>query len=142
MTEIEVKVSDNSPEVLAALENAIIRALEAMGSTAVTHAVKNLDRQGAVDTGNLKRSIEKKIVESEKAAYIGTNAKYAPYIELGTGHYSLTGGGTTKPSWVYQDALGHWHRAYPQPARPYLKPAVADHKDEYVDLLVESLKNA
>lgn len=142
MTEIIVKVSDNSPEVLAALENAAIRALGAMGSTAVTHAVKNLDRQGAVDTGNLKGSIDKKVVDSEKAVYIGTDVEYALYIELGTGHYATTGGGTTKPSWVYQDALGHWHRAYPQPARPYLKPAVADHKDEYIDLLVESLKNA
>lgn len=142
MTEIEVKVSDNSPEVLAALENAVIRALGAMASTAVTHAVENLDHQGAVDTGDLKRSIDKKVVDSEKTAYIGTNIEYAPYIELGTGHYALTGGGTTKPSWVYQDELGHWHRAYPQPARPYLKPAVADHKDEYISLLVDSLENA
>lgn len=62
-------------------------------------------------------------------------------VELGTGHYASTGGGTTKPSWVYQDEFGRWHRAYPQKPRPYLKPAVADHTAEWRRILVDSLKN-
>lgn len=76
------------------------------------------------------------------SVYIGTNVSYAPFPELGTGPYSLTGGGTTKPSWVYQDEFGNWHRAFPQKPRPYLKPAVADHAAEYREILVDSLKNA
>lgn len=76
------------------------------------------------------------------SVYIGTDVSYAPYPELGTGPYSLTGGGTTKPSWVYQDEFGNWHRAYPQKPRPFLKPAVADNAEEYRNILVESLKNA
>lgn len=74
--------------------------------------------------------------------YVGTNVSYAPFPELGTGPYSLTGGGTSKPSWVYQDEFGRWHRAYPQKPRPYLKPAVADHAQEYRNLLKQSLENA
>lgn len=74
--------------------------------------------------------------------HVGTNVSYAPFPELGTGPYSLTGGGTTKPSWVYKDEFGNWHRAYPQKPRPYLKPAVADHAQEYWDILRDSLRNA
>lgn len=74
--------------------------------------------------------------------YIGTAVEYGVYVECGTGHYASTGGGTTKPSWVYKDEFGRWHRAYPQKPRPYLKPSVADHAEEYRNILVESLKNA
>lgn len=54
---VEVHVEDSSPEVLAALENAIRRAAYAMGAQAATYAADNLERQGAVDTGRLKNSI-------------------------------------------------------------------------------------
>ena len=140
----EIHLEDRSEEVLAALQNAIERALMAMGGTAVRHAARNLDKQGAVDTGRLKGSLDYivEIGDGESAMYVGTNVNYAPYIELGTGHYSLTGGGTPKESWVYKDKFGKWHRAYPRPARPYLKPALADHTDEYWSLLEDSLKNA
>lgn len=74
--------------------------------------------------------------------YVGTPVEYAIYVECGTGPYATTGGGTTKPSWVYQDEFGQWHRAYPQKPRPFLKPAVADHASEYWKLLKESLENA
>jgi hypothetical protein len=63
-------------------------------------------------------------------------------VELGTGQYATTGGGTTKPSWVYQDEFGQFHRAYPQKPRPYLKPAAADHSEEFRNILKESLENA
>jgi hypothetical protein len=63
-------------------------------------------------------------------------------VELGTGQYASTGGGTTKPSWVYQDEFGQFHRAYPQKPRPFLKPAAADHAEEYRNILKESLENA
>lgn len=40
------------------------------------------------------------------------------------------------------DEFGNWHIAHPMRARPYLKPAVADHAAEFKQLLVDSLKNA
>lgn len=57
MKNIVVKIEDHSPEVLAALENALERAAMAIGETAVKHAKDNITAQKAVDTGRLRNSI-------------------------------------------------------------------------------------
>lgn len=74
--------------------------------------------------------------------YVGSAVDYAVYVECGTGKYSTVGGGTHKESWVYRDEFGNYHMAHPMKARPYLKPAVADHANEYMNLLKSSLENA
>ena len=68
---------DNTADVLAALEMAKKRGLEAIGLTAEGHA-KN---ETPVDTGRLRNSINH--ATDDEAAYIGTNVEYAPYVELG-----------------------------------------------------------
>ena len=68
---------DNTDEVLAALERAKKRGLEAIGLTAEGYAKKDTP----VDTGRLRNSIAH-AVESD-AAYIGTSTSYAPFVELG-----------------------------------------------------------
>ena len=67
-----------------------------------------------VDTGNLRNSITHDVDDGEPAAYIGTNVEYAPYQELGTIHMK---------------------------AKPFLKPAVADHANEYRKIIENELKN-
>ena len=67
-----------------------------------------------VDTGNLRNSITHTVDEEEPAAYIGTNVEYAPYQELGT---------------INMDA------------NPFLKPAVAEHANEYRKIIEKELKN-
>lgn len=134
---ITVEFDDNSPEILKALENAVERGLEAIGTTAVRYAQQSLTQQKAVDTGNLRENIEYQ-VEGEDC-YIGTNVKYAAYVEFGTGIYYP--GGRTDP-WVYQDAKGQWHMTHGQPARPFLRPAASEHTPEYRELLIKSLENA
>ena len=67
-----------------------------------------------VDTGNLRNSITHDVDEVEPAAYIGTNVEYAPYVCLGTIHMA---------------------------AQPFLKPAVADHANEYLKIIENELKN-
>ena len=67
-----------------------------------------------VDTGNLRNSITHDVDDGEPAAYIGTNVEYAPYQELGT---------------IYMAA------------QPFLKPAVADHANEYRKIIEKELKN-
>lgn len=134
-----VEFDDNSPEVLAALQNAVERGLEAIGETAEGYAKKYLTKQGAVDTGNLRNRTTYKVSGNE--VYIGTDVEYGVYVELGTGEYSLVGG-TPKKSWVYMDKFGNWHMGYPQKARPFLVPAARDHTKEYRNLLKESLENA
>ena len=68
---------DNTDEVLAALERAKKRGMEAIGLTAEEHAKK----ETPVDTGRLRNSISH--ATDYEAAYIGTNVEYAPYVELG-----------------------------------------------------------
>ena len=68
---------DNTDEVLAALERAKRRGLEAIGLTAEGYA----KRDTPVDTGRLRNSISH--AADDEAAYIGTNVEYAPYVELG-----------------------------------------------------------
>ena len=68
---------DNTDEVLASLESAKKRGLEAIGLTAEGYAKKVTP----VDTGRLRNSISH--ATDEEAAYIGTNVEYAPYVELG-----------------------------------------------------------
>ena len=130
-----VQFTDNSKEVLAALQQAIIKGLEKCGIVAEGYAKKLVP----VDTGNLRNSISHRVDESENAVYIGTNNEYAAYVELGTGKYA--DGGRQDP-WVYQDTEGNWHHTHGQRAQPYLKPAVADHKQTYRNIIEDELKNA
>ena len=67
-----------------------------------------------VDTGNLRNSITHEVDDGEPAAYIGTNVEYAPYVCFGTIHMK---------------------------AQPFLKPAVADHANEYRKIIENELKN-
>lgn len=57
MDTITVHIDDHSPEVLAALENAVQRWAMAVGEKAVTYAKDNITAQKAVDTGRLRNSI-------------------------------------------------------------------------------------
>ena len=66
-----------------------------------------------VDTGRLRNSITHAVDDS--AAYIGTNVDYAVYVEMGTVR---------------------------TPAQPYLKPAAADHTDEYRRILNDALQGS
>ena len=130
---MNVQFTDNSKEVLEAMQQAAVRALENCGLTAEGYAKKLCP----VDTGNLRNSITHTVDEEEPAAYIGSNAEYAAYVELGTGKY--VSGGRPTP-WVYQDAKGNWHRTNGQKAQPYLKPAVADHSNTYRKIIEDELK--
>lgn len=57
MEKITVHIEDRSPEVLAALENAVQRWAMAVGEMGSTYAKDNLTAQKAVDTGRLRNSI-------------------------------------------------------------------------------------
>ena len=64
-----------------------------------------------VDTGRLRNSISH--ARDDISAYIGTNVEYAPYVELGTSR---------------------------QKAQPYLRPAAANHADEYKQIVKTALQ--
>lgn len=134
---------DNTDKILGELDEAIDRALEAIGMAASDYAAA----KAPVDTGLLRNSItyalhgkgaaietyesnetskrtgktvKKKTgsysgtaPDDEKAVFVGTNVEYAGYVEYGDS------GGTP---------------------RPFLKPAIMDHKDEYKRLAEDALK--
>lgn len=64
-----------------------------------------------VDTGRLRNSITH--ATDDEAAYIGTNVEYAVYVEMGT---------------------------VKTRAQPYLKPAAADHVNEYQEILKNAMR--
>lgn len=66
-------------------------------------------------TGRLKNSITNVIDMEANEVYIGTNVEYGPYVELGTSRRS---------------------------PHPYLRPAAADHADEYRAILKSCMESA
>lgn len=131
---MKITFEDHSAEVLEALDAAVGRALEKCGLVAERHAKKLCP----VDTGDLRKSITHTVIDGEKAAYIGTNSEYGVYVECGTGIYYP--GGRQTPC-VHQDAKGNWHLTHGQRAKPYIKPAVADHAEQYQKIIKRELKN-
>lgn len=139
-----VDITDNTAEVLAALSRASARALEIIGGKAESYA-KGL---APVDTGALRNSITHKA--DGGTMIVGSNIEYAPYIELGTGkEYSpppdwiennaKRGRGLDK--WYYKDKLtGEWHVGFPQKPRPFLRPSIEDHVQEYKAIAEAELK--
>lgn len=88
---VEVRIEDNSEEVLEAMNEQVLDWLEAIGSDAADTAAKRAPVGTPESTGipgyiggTLKNSISHAVVENEKAVYIGTNVEYAPYQEFGT----------------------------------------------------------
>lgn len=130
---ITIRFDDKSPEVLKALENAIDRGLKVCGEKAVGYAQDLCP----VDTGNLRGSIS--YIVDKDDVYIGTNVKYAKYVEFGTGVH-VEGG--RKTPWTYRDDEGNWHRSTGQKPQPFLKPSAENHAEEYRNILKDSIRNA
>ena len=136
---MSVEITDNTEEVLSALDKQIKAGLEAVGEQAISHAKSNITAAGRVNTGNLRNSIEKRVRMAEKAVYVGTNVEYAVYNEMGTGIYADGGGGRKTP-WRYQDADGNWHTTRGMKPIHFLKKAATEHGDEYQKIIEMHLK--
>lgn len=118
MPDIKLEVlADNTDAVKGGLQSAIARALERIGLQAEGYA-KDLCPVGTPEStgipgyigGTLRGSITH--ISDGKAAYIGTNVKYGKYVELGTVKMA---------------------------ARPYLRPAAADHAGTYRNIVKDEL---
>lgn len=135
---IRVEFNDNVDGVLEALEIAKKRGLMLIGEKAVEYA----EEKCPVDTGRLKMNINYEVEGDD--AYIGVNhmepEPYGIYVEFGTGIYAEEGGRQTP--WVYKDDKGEWHQTNGMVPQPFIRPSASDHKDEYMEILRDSLKNA
>lgn len=138
---------NNIQEVLDALDGATEKILTMIGIKAEKYA-KARCPVGTPETtgkkgyrgGTLRNSITFNVESSDNkgSVTIGSNVEYAPYVELGTGPYF-----DTPPAWlqyVTDRGSGTGH-GYVKP-RPFLRPAIEDHLDEYKRIIENELKNA
>lgn len=131
MADVEVEFIDNSDMVLLEMIRKKAKALEMVGLAAEGYA----KRLCAVDTGRLRNSITHttgkgrsdlpdppakpedsmlKGTPEKDTVYIGTNVEYAPYVELGTVR---------------------------TPAQPFLRPAAANHTEQYKSIIDRVMKD-
>jgi phage gpG-like protein len=135
---MHITITDNTEKTLEELQAVCLKALETCGLAAEKYAKNLVNSPGKTGTGNLRNSISHTVDPANNTAYVYTNVEYAPYQELGTGIYYE--GGRQDP-WVYQDAKGNWHWTHGNPAKPFIKPAVADHAADYRAIIERTLKN-
>lgn len=137
------KTEDNTQAVKDALEAAKYKALTMIGLKLEKYT-KGLCPVGTVEStgikgyrgGTLRNSITYEV--NDQSVMVGSNVEYAPYVELGTGPYF-----TPPPDWEQFESepgsgVGH---SYVH-SRPFLRPAVEDHTEEFKHIWEETLKNA
>lgn len=78
--DIKINVTSNRDLIERASDEAIERALEAIGLQCEGYAKMLCP----VDTGRLRNSITHSVDASEQKVYVGTNVEYAAYVEMGT----------------------------------------------------------
>lgn len=137
-------IQNNTKEILDGLDSAVERILTMIGIKAEKYAKARCPVGTPESTGKkgyrggtLRNSITFN-VEGDKdggTVVIGSNVEYAPYVELGTGPYF-----EAPPEWEQFDSPkgsgiggGYVH------ARPYLRPAIEDHLDEYTNIIKKEL---
>lgn len=146
MSNINITLTDNTDDVIRALEHNLDVTLTALGLQAEGYAQLELENDPRrIDTGLLRNSITHAIAgeepakhtyhadrgdghgsyhgkmakaEGEKAVYIGTNVEYAEYVHEG---HSTPSGGHVAPN-------------------RFLRNAVDKHKDEYKRMIETRLR--
>lgn len=140
---MKIRLEDNSKEFLSALKKTLPKSLKKIGLTAERYA-KKLCPVGTPEStgkpgyrgGTLRNSITHEV--DNNSVTIGSNVEYAPYVELGTGPYF-----DPPPEWekfTSKRGSGKGH-GYVHP-RPYLRPAIEDHKSEYEGIFKNDITNA
>lgn len=139
---MSVKFTDNSARFLRELEQTTPKILETIGLKAEGYA-KKLCPVGTEEStgvkgyrgGTLRNSITHRVTGGDTLE-VGSNVEYAPYVELGTGPHFVP-----PPEWERFEAekgkgVG---KAYVKP-RPFIRPAIEDHRDEYERIAETILK--
>jgi len=126
---MSVKFTSHKKEVLAELQAKINRALEICGGTAERYTKENLTRNHSVKSNTLRGSITHQQVD-DHTVMIGTDVKYAPYVELG--HHQQPG--RYVPA-IKKRLVKSWVAP-----KPYLRPAIEGHRDQYRRIIETELK--
>lgn len=142
-------MTDNSSRILAEIREKMEIALNEIGQRAVKHARENAPVGTPESTGikkyhggMLRNSLTYKVIGN--SVYIGTNqtanngAPYPIYVEFGTGIFAENG---RKTPWVWMDKNGEFH--FTQGIRPthFLRDAIQDNKEEYLNVVKKYFNN-
>lgn len=135
-----MQFTDNSGKFLSKLESAKQKILETIGLKAEGYA-KKLCPVGTPEStgiagyrgGTLRNGITHRV--QKDVLSVGSNVEYAPHVELGTGpHFE------PPPEWeqfTTEKGSGVGN-AYVKP-RPYIRPAIEDHRSEYESIAKREL---
>ena len=114
------------PSTIKAFTNAEDKTLNATGFL-IRDAARLLQKP---DKGRLRQSIDKAVDNINHSVAIGTNVKYAEFVEFGTGIHNKEGKGRTTP-WVYYDvARDAFFTTEGNKPQPFLTPAFENNIDE------------
>lgn len=143
----EITFEDNTLVLHEALESWVRRVLELWGMKIVDYATRLVPVGTAESTGiegyvggALKESLTYIVDAAERTVTVGSNLFYALYVELGTGVYAENGDGRKTP-WVWKDYNGKWHYTRGMKAKPFLRPAIRDHLQEYKDIALQEAQD-
>lgn len=129
-------LAKNSPKELK-------RALTESALVIEGRAKSNITTNQTVDSGRLRASITSRIKGNEKKGFtgeVGTNVKYAPYIEFGTGKFATVGTGRSTP-WVYFNRkLKRFVRTEGMVAKPFLIPAFKASRRDIIKFIRAAFK--
>lgn len=118
----DIHIDDNSDLVLRALRDQMSDVLDEIGREAKDAAVDRIVKDGLVDTGDLRDSIDYKVDESEMCVYVGTNDDAAEFTEFGTGKYTKK----------------HANAPYGNKAYHWLKGSVRKNRKKYQQAIKEA----
>lgn len=103
-------------------------------------------RNSPVNTGRFRGSIATKVSMrgSSVVGEVGTNVKYGPFLEWGTGVYNERGNGRQTP-WVFYADEGKYHGFYRtkgmRPKHPFTNAWTKD-KDRIMRILKEAIQRS
>ena len=82
---LEYVAEYNTEAVLAAMDQALARAMEKVGLVAEADVKNYMTKEGIVDTGRLRNSMthQVQVDGDDYAVIVGTNVEYGPYVEFG-----------------------------------------------------------
>jgi len=138
MIEAKVTYKDSTPDLLKEMQKKQMSFVIQGGARIQAEQVAR-----APDVlGNLKNSIrvESFVEDGKVVSETGATAKYAPYVEYGTGIHAKNGQGRKTP-WAYEDPIsGETIWTHGAEARPFAEPGFQAAKPSIDDLATKVLR--
>jgi HK97 gp10 family phage protein len=142
MTAIDIKI-DGLDKLQSKLKNLgadVDKSFLAAGEKAMLILEADIKRRAPVRTGELRDSYTTEAKKTPAGAEVttGTNKKYAPYLEYGTGIYAEGGDGRKTP-WTYINEDGEKIFTHGSHPHPHVRPAIDATKNQVIETVTAEL---